>query len=115
MALNISRGPLALRNARVTTPEIAREEIGQVRAQIELPFLRQLKGPHHRFRILREIGPALRKELPVANAEIVRRCSSRVFSRGRKLKSERVVLEERPLANCSVIRSVTRKIFRVCS
>src|SRR4029434_1016427 len=34
---------------------------------------------------------------------------------GRKLKRERVLLVTYPLTNCSVMRSVTRKMFRVCS
>src|ERR1039457_4964298 len=49
--------------------QITREEVGEVRAQIQLPFLGQLKGPHHPFRMLHEIGSGLRKELPVANAK----------------------------------------------
>src|SRR5205823_14217548 len=35
--------------------QIAGEEIGEVRAQIQTALLRQLKGPHHCFRILGEI------------------------------------------------------------
>ena len=34
---------------------------------------------------------------------------------GKKLKSERVPSLTWPVANCCVIRSVTRKMFRVCS
>src|ERR1700730_4869174 len=63
--------PLGVAKPARHQAQITREEIGEVRAQIQLPLLRQLKGPHHRFRILHEIGSALRKELPVANAKII--------------------------------------------
>ena len=52
MRLKISRGPGALRNVAGDQAEIAGEEIRQVRAQIQLPFLRQLKGSIMRFRDL---------------------------------------------------------------
>ena len=85
MALNISRGLGALRNCARHHAQIAREEIGQIRAQIQLPFLRQLKGAHHRFRIFHKIGSALRKELPVADAKIIDAFLPR-FQPGQKAK-----------------------------
>ena len=94
--------------------EISGEEIRQVRAEIELAFLGQLEHLHHRLGIFFKNILLLRKELALANAK-ESQLFFRRFQRGRKLKSERVVRDERPLANCSVIRSVTRKIFRVCS
>ena len=51
--------------------EIARNEIGQLRAQIELAFLSQLECAHHCFGMFYEVGLAVRKELPVANNELV--------------------------------------------
>src|SRR5436190_21168724 len=51
--------------------QIASEEIGEVGAQVHMALLRQLKGPHHCFRIFHEIRSALWKELPVANAKII--------------------------------------------
>src|SRR5436190_24235720 len=62
-------------------PEIAGEEIGQFRAQIQLPVLRQLKGAHHRLRMFCQIGPALKNKLPVSNSKMIDPLFARLQSR----------------------------------
>ena len=53
-------------------PEIAGEEIRQLRAQIETVFLRELKRAHHRCRVLQKKIRVFGMQLPVRDYEIIR-------------------------------------------